>query len=227
MAEEYFKEEIEVLTRMKSNGFNPKVIYDVGGAVGFWSSTIHPIFPDSSYHIFEPLLGHNQEFTEKMKNFSSGKNVSTYDIALGDENREIDFFIKESPYSSTAIIMTNENDYSEKIQVQSRRLDDLITNSQLPMPEFIKIDVQGYEMKILEGLGENIKNVELLLLETWLKRGYGRKTPLINELQHFLTERGFFMYDLGGCYRDKENALISQDFFFINKESHHVRNHRL
>jgi len=74
-------------------------------------------------------------------------------------------------------------------------------------------------MEALRGFEKNLAGVEVLLLETWLSRGYGPNTPLIHELIEFLLPHGFYMFELGSCYRNSEGSLISQDFFFVNKNN--------
>jgi hypothetical protein len=78
----------------------------------------------------------------------------------------------------------------------------------------VKMDTQGAEMRILSSAEETITKAAVLLIETWLERAYGPATPLLHEIVAWLGDRGFFVGDTVGEYREGPR-LISVDLLFI------------
>ena len=70
------------------------------------------------------------------------------------------------------------------------------------------------------GASRVMESCSVLFLESWLARGYGKKTPLLLEIASELYEQGFSIFDFGGNYREGElKVLISQDIVFVRRDS--------
>src|SRR5262249_20091707 len=85
-----------------------------------------------------------------------------------------------------------------------------------PTPSLLKIDVQGSELAILRGAELSLGAIDVLLLETWLWRGYEGKVPLLLELAMWLGQRDFYLWDVAGLERDPSDVLTGMDCVFIN-----------
>ena len=48
-------EHIEYLWHLKNNGFEPKIIYDIGACVGHWTKEAKKIWPDAEIILFDAL----------------------------------------------------------------------------------------------------------------------------------------------------------------------------
>ena len=148
----------------------------------------------------------------------SHDNITLHKVAVGQEPGELTFnHRQDNPSASTALKVNNKSLY-QQIQVPVVTLDSII-GCHAPVPDFIKIDIQGGELDVLKGCRSNLSKVQLLLLETWLSRGYGKSTPLIIEVMNFLAPFGFHMFDVGDSWRNQNGSLISQDFYFVNERS--------
>ena len=94
------------------------------------------------------------------------------------------------------------------------------TENNLPQPDFIKIDAQAGELKVLKGAEKALKECQFLFLEVWARRIYGPNTPLFHELATYLYEQNFMMYDMFIEYngRDADGTLRYFDAMFINRD---------
>lgn len=205
-----------IFQNLKRLNYYPKVIYDVGASNGSWSAEIAKIFPESRYHLFEPLVDHSEEYSRPMhSHLASNGNFQLHKVALGEktESRGMRMFTDSIFGSST--LRSFEYEQSKEIPVEFWSLDDLIEKFSLPVPALLKMDTQGSELQILKGMAGNIRNVDILLIETWLVRGYGQETPLMNEMIEWLGGFGFRVFDFAGEYRDK-GLLCTIDTVFIN-----------
>mmetsp|Transcript_58502 Transcript_58502/g.161856 ORF Transcript_58502/g.161856 Transcript_58502/m.161856 type:complete len:332 (-) Transcript_58502:238-1233(-) len=82
---------------------------------------------------------------------------------------------------------------AKRIEMQTRRLDDL--QAELPggAAEFLKLDVQGYELAVLQGASESLKKVLVIHTEVEFVEMY-KDQPLFAEVDRCLRERGFVFH---------------------------------
>ena len=84
----------------------------------------------------------------------------------------------------------------------------------------IKLDVQGSEIDILNGLGKFISCFEIIILETAVKE-YNKGSPLFVDVIKFMNEKNYTLYDVCDLKRLGMNNsfLIQLDAVFIRKNS--------
>ena len=98
-------------------------------------------------------------------------------------------------------------------------LDKLITQRQMPWPDLIKLDLQGFELDALRGSEQCLQHGQAVLLEVSffeIQKGMS----LAGEVIDFMRQRGFRIYDiLALWHRPLDGALAQGDFLFL-KEGH-------
>jgi FkbM family methyltransferase len=80
----------------------------------------------------------------------------------------------------------------EVFDVQTTRLDDL---TELPPFDFIKLDVQGAELDVLEGGAETIRRTQVIEAEVEFVPLY-KDQPLFGDVQSYLRKQGFLLHKL-------------------------------
>jgi hypothetical protein len=86
-------------------------------------------------------------------------------------------------------------------------------------PDFLKIDVQGYELEVLKGAERSLATLRVILIETNLLDIY-TDAPLLPELMEWMHLRGWTPYDICGLTRRPlDRGLWQADFVFVPKES--------
>jgi len=98
-----------------------------------------------------------------------------------------------------------------------RRLDHIWGD--FPRPEIAKVDVQGYELEVLKGMGDLLDSVVCLEVEASLIRFYHQQATL-EDLRQFLFDKGFDLVRIAalGLYRGQ--ALIEFNTFWTRREAH-------
>jgi hypothetical protein len=73
-------------------------------------------------------------------------------------------------------------------------------------------------LKVLAGAEISCRRAKALMIETWLYRGYGPKTPLIGEIIDWATGHDFSLVSLGDTYVSPEMKVASVDAFFLRND---------
>ncbi len=206
------------LTLLRSLGFFPKTIFDVGASTGGWTKAVHHIFPDAHFYLFEPLAPFSTHYQMGLESIQSTVNYTLFSFALGRECGTSTIVVQPDFVTSSMLTeYTSDTTYKQEIPLMT--LDAVIQKHGLSYPELIKIDTQGFELNILAGATEALKHADVLMLECWLVRGYGPETPLLLELSTWLAHHDFYLFDFGGSYRENNGVLISPDCYFIRGSS--------
>jgi len=139
---------------LRANG-KPVNFFDVGANIGH-----HSLFMSRhADHIFafEPFSVVRDEMLRKL-NHAGVTNVAVFPVALGDRNETAIFHPPTGANQGTGTLGDNlpDNVSSENISVQVVRGDDFFAANHLPPITLLKMDVEGYETKALEGLRNTI-----------------------------------------------------------------------
>jgi FkbM family methyltransferase len=192
----------------------------VGASNGSWSESITQDFPGARYHLFEPLAAHVPEYVERLPAvLGAHPHFTLLQVALGGHVGQTTMHWFPNYYASTTLPMDDPGHTVRPIQVPVTTLDYLVGAGGLPCPNLLKIDSQGSELIILEGAQQVLPQIDVLLLETWVWRGYEGKAPLLFDLVTWLAERHFFLWDIAGQYRDHADVLTGVDCFFVNTQT--------
>lgn len=173
------------------------VFYDIGANVGVYSLVAAKCFADQvKIYAFEPAF---MNFSQLCKNIALNQcqdNIIPLQIALSDKTM-LDSF----NYSSLTIggaQNTLGDAIDEKGQAfnpvfkqytLSYKIDDLITNFELPVPNHLKIDVDGIEFLVLKGAPKTLANESLRSMIVELAEG-----ERATEVTNFLADKGFKLH---------------------------------
>lgn len=133
--------------------------FDIGAHAGIWSVYASKVMgKDGKIFSFEP----SQAFSLLEGNVKTLPSVTPFRMGLGDANAEMTFYGQGiASHGSLVAAVTEINkawfpDTAVKpMQVAIRRLDDICRERSV-YPDFIKLDVEGYEMKVFQGAREVI-----------------------------------------------------------------------
>jgi FkbM family methyltransferase len=112
-------------------------------------------------YAFEPIP-RSYDNLKKNIELNNIKSIQTFPIAIGDKDGSFPFYIDEDNSVASGLV---KRPGVKEILVQTARVDSLILNKGLEIPELIKIDVEGYEPQVLLGMPETLKKEPILLVE--------------------------------------------------------------
>lgn len=177
------------------------LVFDIGGHLGYFTCIAGKLASNGSVNVFE-VDPKCIELINKNININKLTNISVNNIAVSDKNEMIRIPQYDSPNSGLAINFNLKESY---LEVESVRLDDFVSKTKIK-PDFIKIDVEGAELLVLEGMKNLLKQDNLILLleihvdklknhfnsnyqdciDILLKNGF-----ILENIDHRLTESSF------------------------------------
>jgi len=176
-----------ICLKMPKNG----VLIDVGANIGAISIAVAKKRPDLNIFAFEasPTV---YNYLRENKEQNDCLNLKIFNLAIHDKGGiELPFFSPKelNGKGSFAPVFTNE-----AVMVTTISLDDFF-NLEKVIPDFIKIDVEGYELSVLRSmkhfLKENAKCEVLFEFGDWTELAAGFE---IGGAQKYLSEFGYSLY---------------------------------
>jgi FkbM family methyltransferase len=210
------------LRRMQRLGFNPAVAIDVGAYIGEWTRGFKRIFPTARILMVEPQPSH----LDRLRAVAAAINgVELAPVLCGAQERgSVPFHVCES--ASSVLMESVRPTVVRAISVPMTTLDTFTANTVFAQPNFIKLDVQGYELEVLRGGERALASAEAVLMEVNLL-GILDGVPLFHEVTQFMSERGFQVYDICTFFRRPyDGALWQLDVIFVRSSSPMVASKR-
>ena len=135
-------------------------IFDVGANTGVFSLLAKCVNPSSKVYAFEPV--------ERIyKKLNHNINLNKFDIqssnqAVSNKNGTTLFYDQDIKHPLTASLRkTNSGEHNSTVitkEIAVTTLDSFIQKNKIPRIDLIKIDVETFEVEVLEGVQENLKN---------------------------------------------------------------------
>ena len=135
------------------------------------------------YYGYEPSP---KVFLDLKKNI---KNQKVYNLALSNlQNRKIDFYLSDKNADSSVLLI---NEYTKKIKVKTTTIDEEIKKIKKKV-KLIKIEAEGFEAEILDGMRNYLNYVEYITIDCGFERGI-KKESTIKECSNYLIKNNFKM----------------------------------
>jgi FkbM family methyltransferase len=153
---QYLKQKIDLSSCDRS-----LIVFDVGANIGQYTNSILDVFQEKAcIFAFEPSY---ETFKVLKKNLSSIKNVNLNHFALSDTNGKNQLFSDwngspvASLYKDTLDGYAVPKDKVTSEEVKTQRLDDFCSERGIAHIDLLKLDVEGHELKILQGARQTIE----------------------------------------------------------------------
>jgi FkbM family methyltransferase len=193
-------------------------VIDVGAHHGQFALFAHHQFPRAQIFCFEPLPQGQQIILQLLPEPAP---VKLFGIALGSSATEGSVMHISGLDDSSSLLPITERcttafpgtEEITSVNVTVSRLNDVFRNHSLARPCLLKIDVQGYELEVLQGGDRILQDVDEVLVECSFTELYAGQA-LAGELIAHLWAAGF---DLAGVFelkRDLAGRCLQADLLF-------------
>jgi FkbM family methyltransferase len=200
---------------MRHLGFSPGIAIDVGAYIGDWTLGFKRIFPCARMLMVEP----QPNYLDRLREMAVAcPDIELAPVLLGaHQSNSVPFHLCES--ASSVLTECAKSEPVTAISVPMTTLDEVTSRSIFACPDFIKLDVQGYELEVLKGGERTMCSAEAVLMEVNLLRVL-EGAPLFHETTQFMSERGFQVYDICTYFRRPyDGALWQLDVIFVRTSS--------
>jgi FkbM family methyltransferase len=196
-----------------------KTVLDIGANTGQFANRVNEILPSVKIISFEPI---KKCFDELLINTKS-INVTAFNIALGQENTQQEINISAHSPSSSLLKMADLHtevfagtNFVEKETITVKKLDDLFNELNVDGKFMVKIDVQGFEDRVIKGGIESLKKADSILIETSFEELYEDQL-LFDGIYQLLTGIGFiFKGNVTQAINKKDGRILYAESLFIN-----------
>lgn len=199
-----------------------KTVIDIGANNGQSAQIFHNILPDSFIYSFEPLDDCFLQLNSNMKNV---KNFKSFKIAIGEKKGRQKMYKNDVTPCSSLLKMDDLHKHLfpstshvtiETIEMDT--LDNIVAKLNMKTNILLKIDVQGYEDKVLNGSINTLKRVKVIIIEATFEELYEGQ-PLFSDIYEILYKNGYIFAGIFG--EEMKNPIdgtpLQADCIFVNK----------
>lgn len=197
-----------------------RCVVDVGANEGQWSSALLMLAQPERLELFEP----NPEAFERLRAriVPNGKTgIYPHAFALGEEPGELTLNVMQrSDFSSflapAAAIREHyaggAGEIARQVQVRVETLDRVLAD--LTTIDLLKLDVQGFERKVLAGATVTLRRTRALLIEANFVSHYVADDTF-GALTELLKNAGLELWDLSPPFRASNGRALWCDAVFV------------
>ena len=208
---------ITALKKLKSFGFDPKNILDIGANKGKWSIEVRKkVFPNAKYILIEAI-----DYEELKKISDKNHNISFINLLLDDVEHNVTWYEKRNTGDSIYKENTSYFKGCEEIVKKTTTLDKNFPSNYAF--DLIKIDCQGAELPILRGGKKLVQSASVIILEVPFMGEYNIGVANFFEHIRYMDQIGYRVFDIIELHR-VDDILIQIDLIFI-KKGHHFEKH--
>jgi FkbM family methyltransferase len=198
--------------RITDHDFPVSSIIDIGASNGSWSIRAMKTFPEANFLAIEPL----QEQEKALKSLK--EKLSNFDYALcvaGDVDDQYVALNVSDDLDGSSVDSTG----GETRSVPVKTIDKMVTERKLQGPFLLKFDTHGYEMPILSGAEETLKNTNLIIMEVYNFK-ITDHTLRFHEMCSHMETLGFRAYDIASpVLRLHDQAFWQMDILFCRNDA--------
>ena len=163
---------------LKKNKIKISFFLDIGAHLGTYTDLILKNNINCKILMFEPQI----EIFKKLKNqYQNKKNVLAFNYAISNKNGFSKLYINKHDLTSTLSKFNLKNKYlnykaklfnsslkemTKRIEiVKTRTLKKITSEKKIKKIDLLKIDTEGHELEVLQGLGKKINMIKYILIE--------------------------------------------------------------
>jgi FkbM family methyltransferase len=191
-------------TLLQRRGFAPKHILDVGANRGNWTRAALKHFPNACYTLVEPqdhLKSHIQDLLDR------GCKIQWINEGASDKSGNMPMSLSYRDDSST-FVLTDRHGQStgpQQTRIPVRTLNEIMSSSSAPPPQMVKIDAEGFDLKVLQGASDLLGETDVFLVEAVVCGNYENSAA---EVIQFMANSGYRLIDITDLNRSPKHGVL-------------------
>ncbi|MDD3083570.1 MAG: FkbM family methyltransferase [Candidatus ainarchaeum sp.] len=188
------------------------IIVEAGAHVGLDTIEMAKAFPKARIFAFEPVPN---IFEQLKKNTLRYKNITCVQLGLSDKNGFSNIFVSSGASDgSSSLLKPKEHlklhpkvKFDNSIKIETITLDSWIKKNNIEKIDFLWLDLQGMEYKVLKKSEKLLKSVKGIFAEVSLVENYSGGV-LYDKLKDFLIKNNFVVDKEEIIWEDGGNVLF-------------------
>lgn len=212
-------EDREILREVKrclSSG-SRLVVFDIGAHKGHYAAAIASATSVGEVVAFEPIP---ESFDALKQVAKESTKIRPINIALGDKPGSSEFYVNDASASSSFLPMLESHvehfphtRNTRRITVEVETLDNVVASQGLPKPNLIKVDVQGFEDRVIAGGKKTFGAARWCLIEVSLVELYDGAGSF-GVIYRSLADLGYELREVTSQLRGKNGDVLQMNVLF-------------
>lgn len=131
-----------------------KCFYDIGANIGYYAIQAAKLNPQLSVKAFEPSPVNLQRLQDNVQLNEPLPNLAIVPLAIGNKKHQLT--LHQSGADNRGMATLASTSTAETFEVEVTRLDAWLTETSAPIPDIIKMDIEGAEWLALQGMEQLI-----------------------------------------------------------------------
>jgi FkbM family methyltransferase len=150
---------------------------------------------EGQVHYFDPV----ESSVNKLRNQSCNNKKAYFNtFGLGNENKTSYYYPRYQSFFNRTVSCSID-DTQNRVELKIRKAIDYIRENNINEIDFVKIDTEGYELSVIQGFEDTIKNVKIIQFEyggTFLDNNL-KLIDIINYLKQYGFEKFSYLTSTG------------------------------
>jgi len=191
-----------IIKFFKKNKIKIQNFIDVGSHKGLYTDLFMQNYKINKVLMFEPQI---KIFNFLKKKYNKNKKIKILNYAVSNKNNFQNLQLNHHDLTTTLSIFNKKNFYLkvkallfgvekmtyQKVRIKTVRLVDIFKKNKINHVDLLKVDTEGHELEVLEGLKKKINQIQFILIEFHRDKIYLKYNP--KKIHNHLLKNNFVL----------------------------------
>jgi FkbM family methyltransferase len=211
----------KILTRI-GPVHEPHVVLDIGAHHGWFFHCWQDWCPNAIIHAFEPAPA---AYAAAVSYYGTHPRVKINQAGIGEHDGVMELYMLDASEVSNSFLPPLKETWAEvkfetggisQKKVPIMTIDNYCAKEGISRVYLMKIDVQGYELKVLEGASHVLTSTGFVFVEAGIQPFY-EGAPVFTDVYSFLAKHGFHLMGMRAWHRGNYRLMETDMLFRRNQ----------